>query len=478
MREPISLEPLFPDRRSAEPLGAQLVRRLRAAIESGFFPPSSRLLPSRELASRLSLSRNTVTTALEQLVAEGYLEARVGAGTFVTPTLHDERRNAAAPPRSLPRNARRLAPIQTALDAVGNSHGPLRVGAPALTDFPARTWQRLARKNLAKLGASLDYGDSSGLIDLREAIARHIAQFRGVVADPSRITIVEGAQGALQLTAFVLTQPGERIAIEDPCYQHARATFAACGLTVAAVTVDEHGMRTAELPDDARLAYVTPSHQFPLGGTLSLSRRAQILDWARRVDAYIIEDDYDSEFDDHPIPALQSLDRDERVIYVGTFSKTLAPGLRLGYVVAPEHLAESVRLARGLFSLGSPAYLQATLADFIAHGYFSRHIRRMSTLYERRRRILVETLERLLPAGFTIGPAQTGLHVAITGPRDFDDVRAANSLPEGNRVLPISRLCIARTDCSGLLMGFSSAVDDVLALAATALVMTLRKHAR
>src|SRR5262249_20251621 len=162
------------------------------------------------------------------------------------------------------------------------------------------------------------YGDPSGLLALREAIARHIAQFRGVVADPSRIIIVEGAQGALQLAAFVLAQPGDRVVIEDPCYQLALATFAAHGLDLKGVVVDDDGLRTSELPDSATLAYVSPSHQFPLGGTLSLGRRLQLLEWARRANAYVIEDDYDSEFDAHPIPALQSLDRDERVIYVGT----------------------------------------------------------------------------------------------------------------------------------------------------------------
>ncbi len=475
MKEPIGLEPLFPNRSSGEPLGAQLVRRLRSAIESGFFPAASRLLPSRELARRLGVSRNTVTTALEQLVAEGFLEARVGAGTFITPTLREARGRVAVPPRSLPRNASRLAPAKAALEAVGSSYGPLRVGAPAFAGFPVHVWQRLARKNLATSGTSLDYDQSPGLLALREAISRHIAQFRGVVADPSRITIVEGAQAALQLAGFVITQPGDRVAIEDPCYQHAFATFAACGLVLDGVVVDDDGMRTAELPQGAALAYVTPSHQFPLGGKLSLTRRAALLEWARRVNAYVIEDDYDSEFDAHPVPALQSLDRDERVIYIGTFSKTLAPGLRLGYVVAPAHLAETFHFARSLFGLGSPAHPQATLAEFIAEGYLSRHVRRMTKIYERRRGILVGVLSRELPPNFATGPAQTGLHVAITGPPDFDDVRFVNSMAAGERVLPISLLCVERTDCKGLLLGFSAGSDDALAQSASALAASLKR---
>lgn len=475
MKEPIDLEPLFPDRSSGEVLAVQLVRRLRTAIESGFFPPASRLLPSRELARRLSLSRNTVTSALDQLVAEGYLEARVGAGTFVTSTMRETRARASRRSRSLPKNPARLASVKIALDAVGSSAGPLRNGCPALASFPFRTWQRLTRKHVAAPDvASLDYGDASGLIALRAAIARHVAQFRGVVADPSRVIVVEGAQGAMQLAAFVLAQRGDRVAIEDPCYQNARAIFAANGLTLEAVAVDDDGMRTNELPKDATLAYVTPSHQFPLGGTLPLGRRAQLLEWARRVDAYVVEDDYDSEYDSHPIPALQSLDRDERVIYVGTFSKTLAPGMRLGYLVVPEHLAESFRFARELFSLGSSAALQAALAEFIDGGHFSRHIRRTSRLYDLRRAILVDVLSRALPWGFALGPTLKGLHVAVTAPRSFDDVGFANSMASGERVLPISQMCVKRTDRRGLLLGFGSQDEAALTRSAKKFAAALR----
>lgn len=340
-----------------------------------------------------------------------------------------------------------------------------------------RAWQRIARKQLFPVPESLEYGQSSGLLALREAIARHVAQFRGVVADPNRITIVEGTQGALTLAAFVLAQRGDRVLIEDPCYQLARASFAAHGLLLDGIDVDDDGLRTSGLPQSATLAYVTPSHQFPLGGKLSLARRTQLLEWARRVKAYVIEDDYDSEFDAHPVPALQSLDRDERVVYVGTFSKTLAPGLRLGYVVAPEHLAPAFRFARAIFSLGASEHLQATLAEFITGGYFSRHIRRMTKIYERRRRVLVEILSRELPPGFAIGPAQTGLHVAVTGPADFDDARFANSMPDGERVLPLSRLCIERTDCKGVVLGFSAGTDDALARSAKTLATSLRSAA-
>lgn len=475
MGEPIDLEPLFPDRASLEPLGTQLVRRLRSAIESGFFSPGSRLLPSRELARRIGVSRNTVTSAFEQLIAEGYLEARVGAGTFVAAALHVVHRDAAPPIRTLPPPARELEAIREALEAVGSSYGPLRIGAPDISAFPVRTWRRLIRKNLEQTDAHLDYGQSSGLLALREAISRHIAQFRGVTAEHDRIIVVEGTQGALHLIAFALTHRGERIVIEDPCYQLARTIFAAHGLELYAVPVDCDGLRTNDLPRAASLAYVTPSHQFPLGGALPPSRRAALLEWARRTDAYVIEDDYDSEFDAHPLPALQSLDHHERVIYTGTFSKTLAPGLRVGYIVVPRHLAKTFRFARAIVSLGACTHLQRTIADFITHGYFSRHVRRMTAIYERRRRVVVDVLTQRLPAGFSIGPAQTGMHVAITGPVDFDDLAMTNAMPQGHRVLPISTLCVERSDCRGLVVGFSSGDDEQLVRTALLLTESLRQ---
>jgi GntR family transcriptional regulator / MocR family aminotransferase len=476
MQGPIDLEPLFPDRTSTESLGSQLLRRLRDAVASGFFPPASRLLPSRELAKRLGLSRNTVTAALEQLIAEGYLEARVGAGTFVTKTLHEARERSVAVPRALPVSPGKLSEIKRRLDDVGSSRGPLRVGAPSLHAFPLRVWQRLERENRSFADAHLDYGQSSGLLALRQAISRHIAQFRGVIADPEQIVVVEGTQGALHLTAFVMMRCGDAVAIEDPSYQMASAIFSAHGLVLHGVPVDDDGMRTGELPDGATLAYVSPSHQFPLGGALPLARRTELLEWASRTNAYVVEDDYDSEFDAHPLPALQSLDRDERVIYTGTFSKTLAPGLRLGYVVAPPHLAETFRLTRAIMSLGASAHLQSILADFITQGYFARHIRRMTATYEQRRNLLVNALRENLPPGFTVGPAQTGLHVAIRGPVSFDDVRAADSMADGQRVLPISKLCVSRTDCKGLILGFSAGNDDEVASAAVMLAASLSSY--
>lgn len=473
MKVPIDLEPLFPDRASAEALGRQLVRRLRMAIESGFFPPASRLLPSRELAARLGVSRNTVTGALDQLVAEGYLESRVGAGTYVAAAAsiaHDGRPSRSAGGDA---GAGAFAAIAARLAATGSSYGPLRNGSPDLSAFPLRVWQRLERKNLTA-ASHLGYGNAVGEAELRAAISRHIAQFRGVVAEPEQIMVVEGTQGALHLIAFALTRPGDSIAIEDPCYQEARALFEAHGLGLRGVRVDEQGMQTDSLPCKCALAYVTPSHQFPLGGAMPVARRGELLEWARRNDAYVVEDDYDSEFAAHPLPSLQSLDRGDRVIYVGTFSKTLAPGVRVGYAVVPRRLVPAFSFARAVCGRGLAPSMQQTIADFVTGGHFSRYIRRMGAVCARRRAVLLDALGADMPPGFAVGPAQTGLHIALLGPPDFDDVRLANSLPEGYRVLPLSLLCVERTDCRGLLLGYSDGSDERVAAAAAQLTAAIR----
>lgn len=473
MKEPIILGALHPDRSSGEPLHRQIERRFRAAIESGVLASGTRMLPSRLLADRLGVSRNTVTSAFDQLVAEGYLVSRVGDGTFVTEMRRATRAKPSKTPRALNLSADRLMAVRRQLNEVGSSSGPLRIGATAFSEFPGGTWRRLARKVLGSLGGTLDYGDPSGLPALREAVCRHIAQFRGVVTEPEQIIVVEGTQGAIHLIAFVLLQCGDKVAIEDPCYQNARAVFQAHGARLVGVRVDDYGMRSSDLPDRASLVYVTPSHQFPLGGLLPVSRRMEVLAWAQARDAYVIEDDYDSEFSDRVVPALQSLDRYERVIYCGTFSKTLAPGLRIGYVVVPPHLTDAFRFAREAFSLGSSTHIQATVAEFIAQGYFSRHIQRLTKIYRRRRRILVDVLSNALPDGFKIGPAQTGLHVAISGPPGLDDVRIANSMSAAERVLPLSLLCVNRKDCKGFVLGFGSGADESVARSAEMLAVSV-----
>jgi GntR family transcriptional regulator/MocR family aminotransferase len=468
------LEPLFPDRVTGEPLASQLVRRLRDAIETGALRSGTKMLGSRELAQRLGLGRNTVTLAYEQLSAEGYLEAHTGSGTYVAVPGFDRSKRAASAAIKVPKRTQHIAALRSHFD-VAAGHGPLRPGMPALSSFPVSAWTRAARKALGVYESGLGYEPASGIRKLREAIAAHVRQFRGIAALPDQIVVTEGAQSALHLIALVLSKPGDAIAIEDPCYAPARAVFELHGLRPRAVPVDRDGLQTSALPARACVAFVTPTHQFPLGGALPVARRMALLAWANERDAYIIEDDYDSEFTSlaQPLPTLQSLDHHERVVYVGTFSKTLAPGIRAGYAIAPRHLASAFRAARATTSLGVSLQLQATLASFIAAGDFARHIRRMNGTYGKRRSILVDTLSPLLEHGFEIGPTQTGLHASVIAKRRLDDAALA-TLSDGQRLIALSTLCLKRKDCHGFVLGFTNGSEAEIAGAARRVVTLLQ----
>jgi GntR family transcriptional regulator/MocR family aminotransferase len=477
MKEPLFLEPLFPDRASGENLAVQLARRFRDAIERGILRGGTRLLGSRQLAKRLGLGRNTVALAFEQLVAEGYLEARGGAGTFVAAVSAKcpaRKVDAVRSPAPLPKTASLPKYFGAATGA-----GPLRPGTPDLSKFPTAAWKRCARRALIVYDRELGYSAAPGLQSLQEALTTHVRQFRGVAAQPEQIIIVEGAQAALHLAALVLSSHADSVAIEDPCYPLARAAFELHGRKVHAVPVDSRGIDPSRLPRKARLAFVTPTHQFPLGGTLPVARRLELLSWAKRADAYILEDDYDSEFTTRtrPLPALQSLDGDERVIYIGSFSKTLAPAVRLGYLIVPPHLASAFRVARASSSLGVSIHLQATVADFIDRGHFVRHVRRLNGIYERRREILVAGLGRGLRRPFRLGPAQTGLHVALIGNRSFEDTRLA-LMPGGQRLVSLSQLCVKRRDCRGFLLGFANGTDAEIEHAAVQVAALIGSSAR
>ncbi|HTU82988.1 MAG TPA: PLP-dependent aminotransferase family protein [Candidatus Acidoferrales bacterium] len=468
MEEPLPLEPLFPDRSSGQPLAEQLTRRLRDAIENGALPAGTKVLGSRQLAKRLGLGRNTVALAFEQLSAEGYLESKRGSGTVVAEARFERPRRAPISTAGRPPQADRIASLRAHFDDA-TGRGALRPGMPALSMFPWKSWNRCVR-HAAELEGNLGYGPASGLRVLREAIAQHVRQFRGIAADPEQIVVVEGAQAAMHLAAIVLARSGDTIAIEDPCYALARAAFGAAALRLHPVRVDRDGIRSGELPKQARFAFLTPTHQFPLGGTLPLVRRLEVLAWAEQRDAYVLEDDYDSEFTSRvrPLPALQSLDRNERVVYIGSFSKTLAPGLRIGYAIAPPHLASAFRTGRASTSLGTSIALQAALAQFVKTGAFARHLRRMNAAYEERRSALVHALQPLARRGFEIGPMQVGLHVALTSKQPFADRAVASSL-EGQRLVALSSLCLKRSDCFGFVLGFTNGTSEEIARAAGAL---------
>ncbi|MDM8350606.1 PLP-dependent aminotransferase family protein [Pseudomonas sp. sp1636] len=402
----------------AQGLARQLYRALRERILDGRLGGGTRLPASRDLARLLGISRNTVIRAFDQLYAEGYVEGRVGAGTYVA--------ELAASARAAPLPAARPA-ASVALQRLQQHHlaEPLqgaprafRVGVPAFDLFPFETWARLSARFWRKPSpARLGYGDPAGDAQLRELIAAYLRNSRGLHCDPAQILVTCGAQQAISLCAQLLVEPGERVAIENPGYRAAAHAFAVAGAQLAGIPVDGEGLDTAalEAAGDCRLAYVTPSHQYPSGGTLSLARRLQLLDWAERHDAWIVEDDYDGEYrySGTPLTPLAALDRQGRVLYVGTFGKIAFPALRLGYLVLPPALVEAFARRRALDMRHAEIGSQAVMAEFIAAGHFQRHIRRMRGAARSRRDALLAGWPQQVPGCAPLPIVEAGLHLCV-----------------------------------------------------------------
>ncbi len=389
-----------------------IYRALHAALTTGRVPAGERLPSTRDLARDLGVSRASVATAYERLIAEGFLETRTGAGTFATAAARDAVPARRRSPGVLrPRAGWRWAVQPASGDAPPPAHD-FRVGIPDAGLFPFDTWRRLlAAESRAGGVAAGSYGGPAGLPRFRAAVARYVSGARGVSSGPDDVIATTGAQQALDLVARVLLEPGDVVAVEDPGYPEARELFALHGARVVPVPVDAEGLVVDEIPARARLVYTTPSHQFPLGMPLSLARRRALLAHAARHDAAVIEDDYDSEFRRarRPLESLQALDRDGRVVYVGTFSKSLLPGLRVGYLVAPPSLREALLAARQLTDGHGAVHVQGALARLIDDGLLARHVRKASAVYAERTEILLDAL-----AGLPVEPvpAAAGLHVA------------------------------------------------------------------
>ena len=467
----------FVDRASAVALHRQLATHLRDAILAGEFAGGTRLHASRALAQQLGVSRNTVTQALDQLVAEGYLETRAGAGTYVAHGLTPRARNVGTSAAAAPRLSVRARRLAAARDPDGGSEPALfRPGVPDLSLFPAAAWRRVANRWL-DTDATRGYGDPGGYRPLREAIAAHLRQTRGVTLGAGNVIVVEGTRAALALIADVLVDPGEPVAVEDPGYSAMRDAVAAAGGTLVPVGLDDNGFDVTRAPADARLAYVTPSHQYPTGVVMGLRRRLELLAWARAANAYVIEDDYDAEFryDGAPLPALQGLD-DTRVLYVGTFSKTLAPALRVAWIVVPDALVDAFSAARAVGS-GGPAFpLQAALAAFVADGHFALHVRRASAVYRDRRDALVNALERRLGDVVRVQGAATGLHLVARFAGDDVAVSRA-ALAENVVAPPLSGYALGAGGPSGFVLGFAAAGPVAIERAAERLERALDRAA-
>ncbi len=458
------------------PLYKQLYARLRGAILEGQLERGARLPSTRTLASELGVSRTTTALAYEQLLLEGYLESRVGQGTAVARQLpttllyeHNERvlgQPAEAQATAPPRLAARVAKLQTVAypDRVRQSAiGLFRAGEPALDLFPYEVWARLiARRARQSLRAFAHYQPPAGYEPLREAIAAHIGITRGVRCTPEQIILTAGSQGALDLVARTLLDPGEAVWIENPGYFGAQGALLAAGARLVPVPVDEQGLDVElgrQRCPDARLASTTPSHQFPTGVTMSLGRRLALLEWARQAGAWVIEDDYDSEyrFSGRPLEALQGLDQAGRVIYIGTFSKVLFPALRLGYLVAPSELIEPLLATRRFIDAHVPMLEQMALTDFLHEGHYARHLRQMLQHYGRRRDLLHQELRSQLGDLLDVYVPEAGMHLVGWLPPGVDDRRAAQLATQlGIEVVPISRCSLEPLPRGGLLFGFAS----------------------
>jgi GntR family transcriptional regulator / MocR family aminotransferase len=495
------------DATSPAPLYEQLYSGIRERIVSGHLPPGARLASTRALASDLGLSRFTVVTAINQLTSEGYLKSSARGGTFVAQdlperTMRVSRGAANEDPRSTsPIDATPNAGAAPVLSARGRALGgviitgprseigeprPFRPRRPPLDTFPFALWARLVRRQWhAFRHTLLDYGEPAGYRPLREAVAAHLQGTRGVQCAAERVVITSGAQQAFDLLFRLLLDPGDAAWIEEPGYLDVRGALVAAGARLVPVPVDAEGIDVAkgrELAPSARLAYVSPSHQYPTGATLSNARRVALLEWAEEANAWIVEDDYDSYFRyrGRPLPALQRLDADRhplipnvqderRIAYVGTFSKTMFPSLRLGYCVVPERLVDAVANARAVADRNSPLADQAALTMFITDGHYDRHLRRVRATCVERYEAMVHHVDRELGRSVTVAPATAGTHVLGTLDVSRDKSSAAvgrvvnEAAADGMVVFPLSRYCLAPPREDALVLGYGGLTPPLIA---------------
>lgn len=458
------------DRRAAKPLHRQIYDAYRGAISGRNLGAGQQVPSTRALASELGISRIPVLNAYSQLLAEGYFESRSGSGTFVSSAMPEHpasfaNRGAPAKVRRGPRPVSQRAMLLPRFKPAPwlSGWGAFTVAQLAVDHFPFRIWSNLVMKHSRHVRiSSLHFTNPMGSEDFRETIAAYLRTARAVNCEARQIIVVSGSQQALEISARVLLDPGNPVWVEEPGYRLAQQVLKMAGCRMIPVPVDDQGLNVAagiEQCRNARAAYVTPSHQFPLGVTMSASRRIQLLDWAQSSGSWIIEDDYDSEYRyaEMPIASLQGLDRNSRVIYIGTFSKTLFPSLRIGYMVIPPDLVDRFVAVRHAMDVYPPHLYQAVLGDFINQGHFSRHIRKTRLVYGDRRKVLVEAIRQEFGSRLEIVGANAGIHLVTTLPKPLVDreisVRAAR---ENLWLWPLSPCYLSKNSRQGFILGFGS----------------------
>lgn len=450
----LSSSPLAP---GATSLQTQIYTRIRQSIAEGRLAPGARVPATRVLANELGIARGTVESAYARLMGEGYLLTRGSAGTIVSPAVQRYPQRFPHTPETESRFVTKPQPAPI----------PFRMGMPALDRFPRKLWARLTAQAARQMsGAALAYVEPTGLPALRKEIATYLDVSRGVACSPEQLIVTGGYQGAISLLARHLLQPGDAVWFEDPGYVLARRALESAGARLVPVPVDAEGLRVdigLSLAPHARLAVVTPTHQCPLGVTLSLPRRQALLEWATQSDAWIIEDDYDSELHylDRKPPALKSLDLADRVIYVGSFSKTLFPGLRLGYVVLPHALVSDMTTAVLIERRGEPILGQAVVAEFMSQGHFARHLKRMRTLYARRKVVLADALIDTFGARMQLAPQDGGMYLLARLPGAGNDTELEQrALARHLAPRALSGFYLRGEPEQGLLLGFTNIPEE------------------
>ena len=461
-RQVFPLDALAVDRDNPEPLQRQLYRAIAQLIGSRILPAGAELPSTRSLAAELGLGRNTIVAVYEQLTTEGYLLNRQGARPVVValPAISPKPDPAVAAGEGRPLSKRGRVLLEQPVHHGRPGNQAFHPGMPDAPSFPFGVWGKLVARRAAFAGEKL-FGtyDVSGLPALQEAIAGYLASARGIRCRPEQIIITTGAQAAFDLLARLLLDPGDPVWMEEPGYYGAQAAFTVAGAHILPLLVDAQGWRFAPTPKAARLIYVTPACQHPLGITMPVEQRLSLLDAAARLDSWIIEDDFDGEyrFVGRPVPALQSMDASGRVIYVGTFAKLLFPALRLGFIVLPQALQKGFVNALSTTGQFAPLLLQAALADFIMEGHMTRHLKRMRRLYASRREAFVEICSRRLGADMEILPCEAGIQLIGRLRDGLDDIAVANALAtRGVNVSPMSKFFHHHPVMQGLVMGYAA----------------------